>query len=180
MRSRFEYRLEHNRKLKLLFLQRGCQVGRKRAFAIACERLQQSLRRSSGSDGMNEEAFKRLWINAFAADVPQEKIEKYVFSNDGFCNYIWHVFSWRLIPDGTYLVGNEAREAYRKADKDGAVFIEPFENMNSSRLLPILTSPRLIDQLCTEVYITAADFSWTYIKTHEGDSCGPYFYQKKH
>jgi hypothetical protein len=39
----------------------------------------------------------------------------------------------------------------------------------------VLQSPRMIDRLCTEVYITAADFSWTYIKTHEGDCCGPYF-----
>ncbi|MGM9667788.1 MAG: DUF4275 family protein [Eubacteriales bacterium] len=30
-----------------------------------------------------------------------------------------------------------------------------------------------------EIFAAAADFSWTYIKTHEGDCCGPYFYRKE-
>ncbi|MBQ2256411.1 MAG: DUF4275 family protein [Clostridia bacterium] len=29
------------------------------------------------------------------------------------------------------------------------------------------------------MFAAAADFSWTYIKTHENDWCGPYFYRKK-
>ena len=32
-----------------------------------------------------------------------------------------------------------------------------------------------IDQKLTEFYVVAQDYSWTYIKTHEGDLCGPYF-----
>ena len=27
-----------------------------------------------------------------------------------------------------------------------------------------------------DVTVTASDFSWTYVKTHEGD-CGPYFHK---
>ncbi len=184
MRSKREYRIDHNRRFDLMLLQWDCRVNRKRMFALACEQLQLSIRRRRDSDErsqtMDEEAFNALWIGKFAADVPQEQIEKYVLSNDKFCNYIWHVFSWRLLPDGTYLEGDEANRAYAEADKDGAFFIEPFEKTGSRPLRAALKSPRLIDMLCTEVYITAADFSWTYIKTHEGDSCGPYFYQKKH
>ncbi len=136
--------------------------------------------RAGESQSMDIEAFERRWIEEFAADVSREDIEKYVLSNDEFCNYIWHVFSWKLIEDGAYLVGDEAREAYLKTDKEGAIFIEPFEAMNSCPLPPVLKSSRVIDLVCTEIYVTAADFSWTYIKTHEGNWCGPYFYQKQY
>ena len=35
-----------------------------------------------------------------------------------------------------------------------------------------------IDLELNEFYVVAKDYSWTYIKTHEGDSCGPYFLTK--
>ena len=35
-----------------------------------------------------------------------------------------------------------------------------------------------IDTELSEFYVVAKDYSWTYIKTHEGDLCGPYFLRK--
>jgi len=29
------------------------------------------------------------------------------------------------------------------------------------------------------LYVVAKDYSWTYIKTHENDLCGPYFMRIK-
>ena len=62
--------------------------------------------------------------------------------------YIWHVFSWELIEFDGLLVGNDARQAFDQAIKNDCI------------------------------YVVAKDYSWTYIKTHEGDSCGPYFLRK--
>ena len=32
-----------------------------------------------------------------------------------------------------------------------------------------------VPEKLNEFYVVAKDYSWTYIKTHEGDLCGPYF-----
>ena len=29
-----------------------------------------------------------------------------------------------------------------------------------------------------EIYVVSKDFTWTYIKTHEHDLCGPYFMKR--
>ena len=36
-------------------------------------------------------------------------------------------------------------------------------------------SAERIDEQFVEFYVISNDYSWTYIKTHEGDLCGPYF-----
>jgi hypothetical protein len=45
----------------------------------------------------------------------------------------------------------------------------------TDKLSPQYDTAEKIDESLTEFYVVAKDYSWTYIKTHEGDSCGPYF-----
>ena len=120
---------------------------------------------------MNVETFEKRWLQAFAADVSGEDIEKYVVATG---NYIWHVFSWKLLPEACYLSGDAARNAFDQADKSGAICIKPFGKKGSGELPKEYMSASSLETL-TEVYVVAKDYRWTYIKTHEGDFCGPYF-----
>lgn len=120
---------------------------------------------------MDIKTFEKQWLSHFAADISAKNIRKYVVSTG---NYIWHVFSWKLLPDGTYLAGDAAREAYNKVNKTDAIYIEPFGKGGSKNLTQNLENAADLDKL-TEIYVAAKDFSWTYIKTHENDWCGPYF-----
>ena len=124
---------------------------------------------------MDLSAFKKRWLDHFAPDVPKKDLKKYVVSTG---NYIWHVFSWKLLPDDAYLVGDTARAAYDQADKRGALYIEPFGRGGSKSITWDMYNASALDCM-TEVYVVAEDNSWTYIKTHENESCGPYFLKKR-
>lgn len=119
--------------------------------------------------------FEKRWLKLFASEISEKDIEKYVVS---YGNYIWHVFSWELKPKGSCLVGDAAQEAFDRADKSGARYYEPFPENGEHE--PSYDSPSAaeLDELI-ECYALSADESWTYIKTHEGDLCGPYFYKRE-
>jgi hypothetical protein len=123
---------------------------------------------------MNLRTFEKQWMNHFASGISKEDIKKYVVSTG---NYIWHVFSWKLLPEETYLVGDEARRAYDAADKKDAMYIDAFGDGVCKALDDKYEKAASLEML-TEVYVAAKDFSWTYIKTHEEDFCGPYFCRK--
>ena len=129
---------------------------------------------------MTLKEFEEKWLTSFTAGIPQKQIEKHVTSRG---NHIWNVFSWKLLPEGSFLVGDEAREAYNQLshrERETALFIEPFGQKfpESFSLTWQESSAYHLDQRI-EVFVAAKDFSWTYIKTHEGDHCGPYFYRKE-
>jgi len=115
------------------------------------------------------------WLKNFASDIPKKDIEKYVRATG---NYIWHVFSWELLDGKQYLVGDAARKAYDKINKNEAYCIEWFKDKITKKLSSDLYSAKALDEL-VEVYVTGKNFEWTYIKTHENDCCGPYFMKKK-
>ena len=124
---------------------------------------------------MNAEEFKREWLSAFARGISKKELERHVTGRGG---YVWHIFCAGLAEEGSYLVGDAAREAYRKAKKDGAIYIEPFlKKAESVPLCVELYEASALERL-TEVYVVGKGFKWTYVKTHEGDWCGPYFYKK--
>lgn len=124
---------------------------------------------------MKLSTFEKRWLNHFAADVSKENVKKLVVSTG---NYIWHVFSWKLIPEESYFIGEKARRAYDNADKTGAIYVKPFGKGISKPLEKGYETAGSLDAL-TEVYVVGEDFSWTYIKTHENDLCGPYFCRKR-
>ena len=101
----------------------------------------------------------------------KNQYEKYVKDQ-----YIWHVFSWELIkPDGL-LTGDAARRAYNQAMKTDCIFCDMFNNGGvTDKFSPQYDTAEKIDENLTEFYVVAKDYSWTYIKTHECDLCGPYF-----
>lgn len=119
-------------------------------------------------------AFEKRWLKLFASEISDKDLERYVVS---YGNFIWHVFSWELKPQGSYLLGDAAREAFDRADKSGARYFEPFPGDGPHE--PSYDSPSAaeLDGL-SECYVISIDESWTYIKTHEGDLCGPYFYKR--
>lgn len=127
---------------------------------------------------MSNSKFINQWLRHFASDVPEKDLRQHVL---GRGNYIWHIFSWKLLPEGSYLVGNAAREAYDQVDKTDAVYYEPFQGGEARPVTEAQSCAALLDtrKTYTEIYIVGKDFSWTYIKTHEDDLCGPYFYQKQ-
>lgn len=126
--------------------------------------------------GMKLKEFKKEWMERFASDISKSDIEKYVVSTG---NYIWHIFSWKLVDSKDYLVGRKARQAFNKADKTDAWYIIPFNKNVAAKTSSFenITAEKLEEEV--EIYVVAKDLSWTYIKTHENDLCGPYFYCKK-
>ena len=124
---------------------------------------------------MTKNEFYNKFFIAFASDIPEKDIEKYVVSTG---DYIWHIFSWDLLDESSYLVGDEARRAYDKVDKSDACYIEWFQDDCTKKLPQNLCTAVALDDLI-EVYVADRDFKWAYIKTHENDWCGPYFIKKK-
>lgn len=125
---------------------------------------------------MDLHEYKKQWLAVFAKSISRQKIQKYVI---GTGDLIWHVFSWKLLPEGRFLTGDDARLAYDRLGrypKETALFIEPFGEGKSFSLPAHRATSKALEAY-TEIYVTANDFSWTYIKTHEGDMCGPYFFQ---
>lgn len=118
------------------------------------------------------DSFEKKWLQHFASDISAKDIKEKVVNAGG---YIWHVFSWELISADKYLTGDDARRAYDSVDKTGAQYVVPFGSRKGLEMNLEYPSAEQLDKN-TEVYAVSADWSWTYIKTHEGDYCGPYFY----
>ncbi len=120
----------------------------------------------------NLSTFEKEWLEIFAKGINKKDFDKYVI---GTGNLIWHIFSWELLP-GSFLTGNEARKAFDKENKTNARYYEPWADDGQHD--PEYNSPsaKELDLLC-ECYVISSDKKWTYIKTHEGDLCGPYFYK---
>jgi hypothetical protein len=67
---------------------------------------------------MSKKKFINQWLRHFAPDIHKDQFEKYIKDQ-----FIWHVFSWKLIkPDGL-LIGNAARQAYNEAVKTDCIFL---------------------------------------------------------
>ncbi len=120
---------------------------------------------------MTKQKFINQWLHHFAQGINKEQYEKYIKNQ-----YIWHVFSWELIkPDGL-LIGNAARQAFNEAVKTDCFFCDMDRNGGvTDKLSPQCDTAEKIDENLSEFYVVAKDYSWTYIKTHENDLCGPYF-----
>ena len=119
---------------------------------------------------MTKHEFYTKWLEHFTKDIPAKEIKKHVTSEG---NLIWHTFSWELLDKSRFLEGDDAKAAYNKQYKGGALYIEWFRDEETHNLTFDLERADALDKM-DEVYVAAEDFSWTYIKTHE-ERCGPYF-----
>ena len=115
-------------------------------------------------------AFEKRWLKSFAADIPKTLLQRYVY-DDG--NFIWHVFSWKLKPEGSFLTGDAARQAFDAADKHDAEYGGPWF-CKDFRPPKSPTAVELDKRM--ECYAMSLSGKWTYIKTHESEF-GPYFYR---
>ncbi len=123
---------------------------------------------------MTKEEFYTKWIETFGLNIPKSDIKKYVKSTG---NYIWHIFSWELLKKNQYLYGNDAKAAYDKIDKKGAIYIEWFKDKHTKDITWDLNTANALDDF-VEIYVVGKDYKWTYIKTHES-MCGPDFMKIK-
>ena len=84
-----------------------------------------------------------------------------------------------MVENPDVLTGDEAIKAYDNLDKDGAIYIQIWNNGNEAQSAPIpeklKRSKSVIKQ--QEVYIMAKGWSWTLVSTHENGWLGPYFYE---
>jgi len=119
------------------------------------------------------------WLRTFARGVDEQQLQERVYA-DG--NLMWHIFSWELVP---HLGGAEADAAYAAAeDAEVLLFADGYSGGGKPtqiRDLQLIAKPGLdeLPKLCKklkiqDLYITATDYSWTYVQTHEG-YLGPYF-----
>lgn len=123
---------------------------------------------------MTKQKYINQWLRHFAPNLSKDQFEKYIRDQ-----YIWHVFSWELIEFDGLLVGNDARQAFDQAIKNDCICCDMFNgNGVTDSLSSNFNTAKKIDSNLNEFYVVAKDYSWTYIKTHEGDSCGPYFLRK--
>lgn len=127
---------------------------------------------------MTEKEFLEKWIRTFAPDITESQYNKRIRNQ-----YIWHAFSWDIIPKNTYLEGDEARRAYNNANKNGAICFQLWSDEFPIPLTENFDSAEKIetpDGDYAEFYVVGKDFTWTYIVTHETDmGLGPYFMSVK-
>ncbi len=127
---------------------------------------------------MNKKEFLDKWVRSFAPNITESQYKKRIENQ-----YIWHAFSWDIIPKGTYLEGNEARTAYNNVDKNGAICLQLWFDESTTLLTEDFDSADKIetpDGDYVEFYVVGKDFTWTYIVTHETDmGLGPYFMSLK-
>lgn len=120
--------------------------------------------------------FEKDWMRIYAKDIPKKAIDRYVVDCG---NYIWHVFSWKLLPENSFLKGDAARAAFDRQSKTGVRVFEPFEDDPlPAGFQPEQLTAAFLDER-VETYVMAENGGWSYIKTHEGDLCGPYFIRRR-
>lgn len=122
---------------------------------------------------MTKQKFQKQWLRHFAPDITKEQFEKHIKDQ-----FIWHAFSWELIDTEKVLTGKTARQAYNNEDKSECIFYDMFGNNGvTDKLSTDYDTAEKIDHGFSEFYVVAKDYSWTYIKTHEPNTCGPYFFK---
>lgn len=123
-----------------------------------------------GKNTMTKQEFINQWLRHFASTLSSTQLDRYVKGQ-----YIWHVFPYNLIGNG-FLEGKDACKAFDQADHSNCLCCDIFGDGGVAEGLPLgCNSAESIDERFVEFYVVASDYSWTYIKTHEGDLCGPYF-----
>ena len=114
-------------------------------------------------------AVKNQWMDAFARDVSEADLGKYVLAEG---NYLWHIFSWKLVP---CLEDGGARDALAAlpAGKAYLFYEGKWNDLPYAKPVELPLAANFFEDL-HDVYLVDKDFTWTYVHTHE-KACGPYF-----
>ena len=127
--------------------------------------------------GMKNKQLVGKWLCNFAPDIPGDMLRDHVLKS---CNLLWHAFTWG---EAECLEGEDAKRAFDELDYTEAICFEDgysrfdFPRINKVRTVGKMTSADL--EKYSDIYLTAPDFSWTYVHIHEDPFCGPYFCRKK-
>lgn len=120
---------------------------------------------------------RKEWENNFANHLNEkEKKAIYLFDDDGFSGYLWHLFSYKK---KDYLEGEKAEEAFNNERKNKCYVF--FQHSDFAFLLENASTfhtDDLIDEIGTDMYIVDKQFRWTFVLTHETGWLGPYFSRK--
>jgi tRNA (guanine-N7-)-methyltransferase len=116
---------------------------------------------------MTKKEFEKKWIKTFAKNVSKKDLKKRVL---GRGNFLWHIFSWDLVP---CKVGDEARKAFDRITNKNCLSIQMWIDEELQEVNPNCKSADF--DYIQELFIVDSNFKWTYVVTHEGDLCGPYF-----
>lgn len=111
------------------------------------------------------------WLDAFTEDVSEADLGKYVLAEG---NFLWHVFSQKLLP---CLEGEAALEAFAALEACEVYKLESDLSAGNeiAKVSPFFPTPDALDA-DGDWYLVDKDFTWTFAHTHEAD-CGPYFFQ---
>lgn len=115
---------------------------------------------------------RKQWEDNFANHMTiDEKKEIFLYDNNGFCGYLWHLFSYKK---KDCVDGQEAEKAFNEEDKSACYVF--YQHTNYALILEnagALNSKDLNNEF--DIYVVDKEFNWTYVKTHETGWCGPYF-----
>lgn len=112
------------------------------------------------------------WEETFAGHLSDtEKKKIYLKSDRFYSGYLWHVFSYQT---RDHLSGGEAIRAFHSLRKKRCFVF--YQHSNDAFLLEDASRIDVnILQNEEDIYVVDSDFTWTFVITHETESCGPYF-----
>lgn len=118
---------------------------------------------------MNIKSFFSKWYETYAFSVTKDIMDKRVLYSG---NLPWHIFTWGEVDA---VEGAEALNTLYSMEFDEVITFSGYPN-NFTEIKKIKSKLELekILENNNDVYITASDFSWTFVKTHE-IYLGPYF-----
>ncbi len=123
---------------------------------------------------MTRDQFEKKWLKTFSPDLTEEQYHScYVWQ------FLWHVFSYKLVSEEDFLSGEEAVRAFEQADKTDAITL--WRDDPTAEPLPISDKLSTVKGLNKqrETFVVGQNWEWTYVSTHENGWCGPYFCRKK-
>ncbi|MBP2242941.1 hypothetical protein J2Z40_003523 [Cytobacillus eiseniae] len=104
----------------------------------------------------------------------KEKESIFLYDKDGYCGYLWHLFSFNK---RSSLEMEQADCAFNNEAKQFCYVF--YQHTNDGWILENASSLHAEDFLNEEdVYVVDKAFTWTYVRTHETGWCGPYFSRK--
>ena len=118
------------------------------------------------------ERYRAEWVKRMTPGFADEKKVRAHCLGEG-C-FLWHLFSFGHAHP---IEGKEAAMEFDVTKKCKSILLCNTENKGYVLSHTYKLKAVTLEELC-DVTVTAANFAWTYCKTHESD-CGPYFYRPK-
>ena len=124
----------------------------------------------------NLEEIRNKWIEIFAGNLTER--ERKEIRRD---NHLWYAFNSEK---KDYLEGEDAVEAFNNLRKKGYYVFFDYDRYDDEDLFGYenkvfevfgWNKMKAEDFSCGDIYIVDKEFTWTYVYTHEGFWCGPYF-----